>query len=362
MLALLTFALATIAVAIFAVPVRWFLRRAGVIDRPNERSSHSHPTVRGGGVAIMAILLGASILVGHYTGDKRVWVLAGACLVLAIVSFADDLASVSRWIRFGSHALCAFAALAALGWPQVHFGFEAQHGWAFPPAVGWLILLLWIVGYTNAFNFMDGINGIAAGQALLTAGATAMIALWAGAAATDAPVLVCCIVAGSAAGFLPHNFPKAAMFMGDVGSAPLGFLLATLAVWVAAEYGWWLLIPLLLLHANYIFDTGITLLRRVFRGEHWYEPHREHFYQRLVRSGKTHAFATGTEIGLQLVTGAFLWVYLISGWPMRILLISAVLSVWAIFFGWCESRFVRSLSDRPMSRETDCSVSNDNLE
>ena len=89
--------------------------------------------------------------------------------------------------------------------------------------------------------------------------------------------------------------------MGDVGSAPLGFLLAFLALWAAKEHGWWLLIPLALLHANFVLDTGITFVRRVLRGEKWYDAHREHFYQRLIRSGKSHAFVTGCEMGLQLL-------------------------------------------------------------
>jgi hypothetical protein len=129
------------------------------------------------------------------------------------------------------------------------------------------------------------------------------------------------------------------MFMGDVGSVPLGFLLSVLALWLAKSVGWWLLIPLSLLHTNFILDTAITLLRRVARGEKWYAAHREHFYQRLIRAGKTHSFVSGVEMALQVLVLVLMLAYVQSSVPIRILLIFAVVGIWLAFFGYCEGQF-----------------------
>jgi UDP-N-acetylmuramyl pentapeptide phosphotransferase/UDP-N-acetylglucosamine-1-phosphate transferase len=199
---------------------------------------------------------------------------------------------------------------------------------------------------------MDGINGIAAGQAIIT-GLGMAVLVWLAGHPTQVsdfpfrfqdsgfslPVLLSFCVAGAALGFLPHNFPQARMFMGDVGSAPLGFLLAVLALWLARDHGWWLLPPLVLLHANFTLDTAITLVRRVLRGEKWYDAHREHFYQRLIRSGKSHAFVTGCEMGLQVLVLGLMVAYLRSGPVLRIGLILAVFAVWGCFFAYCEREF-----------------------
>ena len=201
-------------------------------------------------------------------------------------------------------------------------------------------------GYANAFNFMDGINGIAAGQAVVTGIGTALLGGLALEGFPNAPVLLSLVVAGAAAGFLPHNFPKARMFMGDVGSAPLGFLLAALAVWLAKIAGWWLIVPIALLHANFVLDTGITLGRRIFRGERWYEAHREHFYQRLVRTGKGHTLVTLLEMGLQCVVLGLLTLYIFSGASARLILAVVVITIWLSFFAWAEICFSMFLAEQ----------------
>jgi UDP-GlcNAc:undecaprenyl-phosphate/decaprenyl-phosphate GlcNAc-1-phosphate transferase len=219
----------------------------------------------------------------------------------------------------------------------VDFGGE----WALtlPVAVSAVVGFFWLAGYTNAFNFMDGINGISGVQAGVTGIGMAVVAGLAGGDWGHPAVLGALIVAGAGIGFLPHNFPRARMFMGDVSSAPLGFLLAGLVWWAASDLGWWLLAPLALLHANYVFDTGITLVRRVLRRESWHSAHREHFYQRMVRSGKSHAFTTGWEAALQIATAALMLIYLVAGLPGRLLLVGVVVGIWLAFFVWCERLF-----------------------
>lgn len=325
-------------------PVAKTLAWLGAIDKPSARSSHSIPVVRGGGMAMAA---GAFLLV--FLGWPLQWgitsVVLTAGLWIGVVSFLDDIKPVDAAIRFGSHSVAAVAALVApkvsgLSWGVDSGGFP----WSVVALV-WLLGFLWIVGYTNAFNFMDGINGLAAGQAIVTGFGMALLAGLALHGYDGAPVLWSVAIASAALGFLPHNFPQARMFMGDVGSAPLGFLLAVLTLWLAMEAGAWLLVPLALLHANFVLDTGITLLRRILRGERWYEPHREHFYQRLIRSGKSHAFVTGWEMALQGVVLGLMVIYLHADVAARVGLIALVILVWLAFFAFCERWFRRCNND-----------------
>jgi UDP-N-acetylmuramyl pentapeptide phosphotransferase/UDP-N-acetylglucosamine-1-phosphate transferase len=322
-----------------AFPVRALLVRAGILDRPNERSSHATPTVRGGGLAIMtAILLGLAGLAIVFPRPELWGLFAGAAL-LAVISWIDDIRSLPSSVRFLAHAAAAGVFLACLGFPLLTVDLGGGWEFALPLAVSGVVGFLWLAGYTNAFNFMDGINGISGSQAGITGLATAVMTGLALGDWTHPVVLSAVLVAGAAFGFLPHNFPKARMFMGDVSSAPVGFLLAAVALWAAVDAGWWLLIPLALLHANYVFDTGITLVRRVLRGESWHSAHREHFYQRLVRSGKSHTFTTGWEAVLQLGVAGLMIAYSGYGTSGRLALIVVVVAVWALFFIYCEWRF-----------------------
>jgi UDP-N-acetylmuramyl pentapeptide phosphotransferase/UDP-N-acetylglucosamine-1-phosphate transferase len=353
-----------VATYLLGFPVAKTLARMGAIDKPNPRSSHSIPVVRGGGIAIMLVVLSGGLAVGWRSGV--VPVLMGLAFGLAVLSFWDDLRPLRPAIRFGGHALAAIGVLYALNWPRFSLDLASQLGVAWPALVSGLFLFLWLAGYANAFNFMDGINGLAAGQAIVSGLGMALLGsvvsgqppapraygpegwsasgpegLWPGEVVSP-PVLLSLVIAGACAGFLPHNFPRARMFMGDVGSAPLGFLLAALVVWIARDYGWWLLIPLGLLHANFVLDTGLTLARRVLRGERWYEAHREHFYQRLIRSGKSHVFVTGWELALQVLVLGLMVLYLYASAPVRAGLIALVILMWLAFFAYCERLFRRS--------------------
>ena len=266
----------------------------------------------------------------------------GLCmLTLAVVSFIDDVKPIRVAIRFGCHFLVAVVILNALEISNITVEFSPGTILLLSLGASGIVGCLWIVGYTNAFNFMDGINGLAGGQAILTGLGMALLAGLTLGDFTNTPVLLSLAIAGAALGFLPHNFPKARMFMGDVGSAPLGFLLGVLVIWLAKTAGAWLLIPLALLHANFVLDTTITLVRRVVRGDRWHEAHREHFYQRLVRSGKSHAFVTGWELGLQGVVLGLMLFYLQAGVSVRFGLVSAVIFIWLTFFIFCEVSFRR---------------------
>lgn len=317
------------------------LARRGILDRPNDRSSHKRPTVRGGGIGFITVILVGGLLLAGWRHDLSLAGILAAAAGIATISLMDDRRPVPASLRFGCHLGAALIALIFLApWP-LRLGVSPD-AWTLPAWLAWPLALLWIVGHTNAFNFMDGINGIAAGQAGITASAMALLAAGAPLTAAGTPGLLAALVGGAAAGFLPHNFPKARMFMGDVGSAPLGFLLALLVLAIAHERGAWLLLPLGLLHANFVLDTAITLVRRVLRGEAWHQAHREHFYQRLIRAGRSHTLVTTSEMALQTIV-----VVLMLLWPTapvggRWLLLFAVLAIWGAFFLHAEHALIRA--------------------
>ncbi|MFO1496829.1 MAG: glycosyltransferase family 4 protein [Verrucomicrobiota bacterium] len=311
-----------------------------IVDHPNERSSHQEPTARGGGIAIVLVILSAGLIVSLGKYPRSITVIGACVLVLSVVSFIDDRKPLPALSRFGFHVCASFVAVTVCFWPELARAVVPAESGALAALV-WTLALLWLTGYTNAFNFMDGINGLAAGQAALTALGMGFLCLLSASQWSSPSLLFCFAVAGAAAGFLPHNFPRARMFMGDVGSAPLGFLLASLGLLLAMEYGWHLLIPFMLLQANFLLDTGITLVRRVARGEKWAQAHREHFYQRLVRAGYSHYFVTGIEMVLQAGVIVLMWLYIHVGVGIQLGLIGAVVAVWLSFFTYAEVQFRR---------------------
>lgn len=319
----------SLALCALARPV---LRRLGVIDKPNARSSHTVPTVRGLGVGIVAAVIIGWIF-GGVSASPVVITMILAGLVLSVVSFTDDMRPVSPLVRFGCHAIAAVAVLTVLCF-----------GWRDRPEAVWLAAMLpigflFIAGYTNAFNFMDGINGIAGFQGLLTALGTAGLMVCDGASWDSAPVVAALVAAGACAGFLPHNFPKARGFMGDVASATLGYWLSAIVLWCVCERGLHLLVPLAMLHANFILDTGVTLVRRKLRGEKLSQAHREHFYQRLVRSGASHPSVTLSEAAGQLVVFGLMAVFLKYDLPVKATVLGASIALWAAYFLYAEKRF-----------------------
>jgi UDP-N-acetylmuramyl pentapeptide phosphotransferase/UDP-N-acetylglucosamine-1-phosphate transferase len=284
-------------------------------------------------VVILVVAIAINVLSG---ATVALWGLSALFVILAMVSFVDDARGLPAGLRLAIQALVAVGSLAMVGstvsngWSLMWLGFAA---------VAWL----WITGYTNAFNFMDGINGIAASQAIVTSLGTAVIAHALGIPEQHPTVLLAIVIGGAAIGFLPYNFPRATVFMGDVGSAPLGFLLAFLAVWVAAITHPWVLVWIALLHANFVLDTAITLFRRARRGDRLHEAHREHFYQRLVRAGYTHTRVTLTECALQVFVALALWFATPATWTVRVAVGVSVIMLWLAFFAFAEAKFRVSL-------------------
>ena len=309
----------------------WRMLRAWqVIDKPNERSSHVEPTPRGGGLGMMALFLSGAAILSWGTGSGLSWVVTAAAGVLAAVSFWDDRHPLPWWVRLGVQFFTALAVTTGLrtgaGWEGIGLG---------------VLLILLLAGYANAFNFMDGINGLAAGQAVISAAGTVAVAVAGGVSPTHPAVLLSVLLAGVAAGFLPHNFPKARMFMGDVGSVPLGFLLMAFSVWIVHDGGHWLWMPLGALHTGFILDTGVTMMRRILRGEKVYQAHRDHFYQHLIRAGWSHQAVTGSQMGMALGVLAMIVGITLRRPDWLPLALAATVVVWTAYFVFCEREFSR---------------------
>lgn len=290
--------------------IRGWLVRAGVLDRPGRRSSHQVPTPRGGGLGIVAgFLAGLAISswvlpAGHLWGlditDSRLTALVAGALLVAAVGLVDDLHSLPVGLRLGAQTVGAVVAIAGVGTLEA-----IRLPWVGEARLGLLeipVTVLWLVAVTNIYNFMDGIDGLAAGQAAIAGAFLALSALQTG---NGAVALAALSMAGAALGFLAHNFPPARIFMGDVGSTFLGFAFAGLAVLGARPGDDRISIYVTaLLLAPFLFDASLTLASRVWRGERWYEPHRGHLYQRLVNAGYSHRQVTLLYYLLALLLGA----------------------------------------------------------
>ena len=259
------------ALAAFAVSLAslWILLsppvRRLLLDRPNPRSLHERPVPRSGGIAIFAGVAAGAAFVPH--GLAATLAAAGA---LAAVSLVDDVLPLPTLVRLAAH-LGAAAAVLLL-----------NTGVTDPVAL--VLLLLAIAWSTNLYNFMDGSDGLAGGMALIGFGAYALAAHQSGHAALAG---LSAGIAVASAAFLLVNFPPARIFMGDVGSVPLGFLAGALGVVGWREGAWPLWFPMLVF-APFACDATLTLLKRLLRRERVWQAHREHYYQRLVRMGFGH--------------------------------------------------------------------------
>ncbi|MEW6267177.1 MAG: glycosyltransferase family 4 protein [Thermodesulfobacteriota bacterium] len=273
---------------------RAYALKRNVLDRPNYRSSHTQPTPRGGGLGLATAFeaaLAALYLAGHLSWAG--WLaLAPAAALVAGIGFWDDHQPLPAYRRLLAQLAAAVWALA--WWPALRESGRMVAPWL--PAWLWLILiLLGLLWLTNLYNFMDGIDGLAGLEAVSTAGVAGLLL---GLDGQTGPALSCWALAAASAGFLYWNWPPAVIFMGDVGSGFIGFVLGVLALISAAQEPKWLAVWIILLGVFEV-DATITLLRRMIRGARWYEAHREHAYQHSARRWG-HRRVTMTVLGLNI--------------------------------------------------------------
>ncbi len=297
--------LVAMAISLAVAPlVLTALRRGQVIDRPSARSSHLVPVPRGGGLAVaigalIALALTPALPVAHK------WAIAVAAAGFGLLGTLDDTVGVSAFRKLGiQFVLGVVAAFSLLG------DATGSVVWSALSAAG---LAFWLVAFVNAFNFMDGIDGISVAQAVV-AGVTWFLV----GTHTDTLALAAggAVIAGAAIGFAPFNVPRARMFLGDTGSYFMGAWLAAVAFLgvrsgVPVEA---VLAPL----ALYVAYTGVTLVRRLARGERWYLPHRQHTYQQLCNRGWTHLETSALVATCVAACGALGAVSLAQSRPARL--------------------------------------------
>ncbi|MEM7407269.1 MAG: glycosyltransferase family 4 protein [Pseudomonadota bacterium] len=264
----------------------WLLRpdaRLATLDVPNDRSLHATPVPSGGGLGVLAALFsGGCIAAASGRLDWCAAVILSGTLTIAAVSYVDDRRGLGVLPRLGTHfAVSAIVIFVADLVPAV----IRLPGVALDVPTIFLVLgaLFGSVWLTNLFNFMDGMDGFAGGMAVAGFSTLALLS------GSEVPALtaIAVLAAAGSAGFLIFNFPPARIFMGDVGASALGFLAAALILWgdVSGAFPWWLGA---LAFAVFIADATVTLGRRAWRGERFWQAHRTHFYQRLVTLGWTH--------------------------------------------------------------------------
>ena len=266
------------------------LRRRAILDFPNERSNHAIPKPRGGGLAVVPITLVAWTAIAGPDLPGGFLVVLGGAWALAVLSWIDDLRSLPAALRLAVQAAIVATGAHWLGAQGLVFQ-GLLPGWADTAAAA--VLWLW---FLNLFNFMDGIDGISGVEAISIGGGLAILATLA--ADSAPPAWLGATLAAATAGFLVWNWPPSRIFLGDVGSVPIGFLLGFLLLALAAR-GYWA--PALILPAYYLADATITILGRLLRGEKIWRPHSEHFYQHAVRGGLSHAEVSLAVLAANLV-------------------------------------------------------------
>lgn len=303
-----------------------------ILDNPNERSLHTSPTPRGGGMAIIsAILVACGILFANYFNFTQAFFQVGiACVLLALTAFLDDKYQLPVIARFSVHILAA-ALLIYSGLVITDFGLLWYDlDWIAP-----VLLVLFVIWMINLYNFMDGMDGFAAGMAVIGFGTLSIIGILAN---QHLYANINSIIAAAALGFLMFNFPPAKIFMGDIGSSVLGFLLAFSALWGIKLALFQIWIPLLIF-SPYIVDATVTLISRLIRLEKVWKAHKSHYYQRLVERGWGHRKTVLLEYLLMLlcsVSALFavgmaapgLWVVLVV-WGLLYLIMFVVIEITA---------------------------------
>lgn len=287
---LLAALVAGVLTAVLTPALATWARRRNYLDVPNHRSSHVVATPRIGGIALVLGVLSGMLSLHLFEGGVGTGVanvLAGA-VAIALLGLVDDFQHLSALVRLAIQTAVAGAVVMTSG--------DATLPGLASPLAG-VLTVVWLVTMTNAFNFMDGIDGIAGAQALVAGSGWLLVGLLAGLPDVAALGL---LLGAASAGFLLHNWHPAKVFMGDAGSGFFGFLFAAVPLTApAGAPSLWICAALLMW--PFLADTAVTLVRRASRGENVLSAHRSHFYQRLVLAGRSHGAVALLYAGLALV-------------------------------------------------------------
>ncbi|TXM71616.1 glycosyltransferase family 4 protein [Methylobacterium sp. WL12] len=279
------------------------------LARPNARSSHTEPTPQGGGIAVVAATLAVTgLLIAAPEASRDVLVLGFGAVVLALVGAVDDIRPLPAWARLMLQAVVVGGVVA---------GVDGRLVPALPPAVERTLAVLAGVWFVNLVNFMDGLDWMSVAETVPVAAALALFGGFG--ALPPAAILVAAALLGAMLGFAPFNRPVAKLFLGDVGSLPLGLILAWLLYRLALEGG---LAAAILLPLYYLADATLTLIRRAARREPVWQAHRSHFYQRATTNGLTVGGVVGRVFALNLALAALAAATLL--WPSPVVTLGAL--------------------------------------
>ena len=319
---------------------RRFALRRELLDVPNERSSHVVPTPSGGGVVIFFVSIAWLIFFAVQNGKiAEISPFLVGAVMIAGISWLDDLYDLPSLMRFAVHLVAAAIVVFGIGYfRRIELPYLESIEIVSP--FGQLLTLLWIVGLTNAYNFMDGIDGIAGTQALIAGAGWCGIGFF-----YNQPLIFFLggLLIAVSLGFLWHNWQPARIFMGDVGSAFIGFTLAVLPLFAlrnGAAENKLAIIGVLLVWA-FVFDTGLTFVLRLRRGENVLAAHRSHLYQRLVIAGFSHQKVT-LVYGFSALAGAALSLFFVAAGTGFVNVISIILTVFCLSL-WLLVKIIESL-------------------
>jgi len=311
---------------------RAMLHRFQIMDIPNERSLHDSPIPRSGGVSIVVTFIIGIVIIFLFSRSILFikWHFLGiviSTLLIAGISLYDDIKSKSYTTKLIAQFLAA-AIILVFGMVVDKFNlpFIGRYD------IGWLaypVTFVWIVGLTNAFNFMDGIDGLAGGVAVIVSTFFCLITFSQGSLFV---YITCYTLIAGTLGFLVYNFPPARIFMGDVGSTFLGFafaILAIIAMRYDASHTSFFVMPLLLF--NFIYDTFFTFMRRLFKGEKVFHAHRTHLYQLFQRLGYSHRTVSLFHYGVCVLQGLAAFVMVKSSGEERTLIYLPFLAFQVIY-------------------------------
>ena len=295
---IITAAAVLVAAVVGTVLARTLALRKHLYDHPNERSAHTAPTPRLGGLGIIIPFFVASLAVTLLSGQVELETLAvlGGALTMAVMGLVDDVRSLPARVRFLVQLSCAAAVVLAVG-ADLPARLAPLSFLPYPLLAA--AMVVWIAWITNLYNFMDGINGIAGCQTIIGAGAVALVGFEVGAPQV---AWLAVYLAAATTGFLPFNFPKASIFMGDVGSTAMGFFLACVPLLPGPKT-----VPFeaaTVAISLFILDAFCTLMRRIYRRERFWEAHRSHLYQRLLAYGVGHTPITLISAAGMALVGA----------------------------------------------------------
>jgi UDP-N-acetylmuramyl pentapeptide phosphotransferase/UDP-N-acetylglucosamine-1-phosphate transferase len=317
-----------LATAVLVWIVRGQLLRHNILDTPNARSSHDVPTPRGGGIGVMIVLLPVWVGIAFATtGEPGVtarWVIPLAAIALALVSWIDDLYTLGALPRLSVQVITTIAGVFMLPGP-VFLGLLPLWLDTAMAVIGWI----WFV---NLFNFMDGIDGISGVEAIGVGSGIALIGFFTMNTQAALPWHGL-VIAAAGAGFLVWNWSPAKVFLGDIGSVPLGYLLGWLLLALSASGQWE---AALILPLYYLADATLTLIRRLQRGEPVWRAHREHYYQKAVQNGRTHAqvsIAVGL-VNILLIGLAMVTTTLVAGSSWRLVALAGAAMLVLLLLVW----------------------------